>query len=95
MSLRELLSLNPGIQNPNRIYIGQTIIVGTKTAEVSAAEADRLNAEKTADYVIRRGDNLYRIARANHTTVARLLALNPWIRRPNLIFPGQILKLPE
>lgn len=45
-----------------------------------------------ASYKVRRGDNLYSIARKNHTSISRILKLNNL--RTRTIYPGQTLKLP-
>ncbi len=46
-------------------------------------------------YVVRYGDWLAQIARANRTSVGTLLQLNPELQwNPDLIYPGQILCLP-
>ncbi len=44
---------------------------------------------------VKSGDTLGRIARANDTTVAELAKLNPDIKDVNLIFPGQVIVLPD
>lgn len=44
-------------------------------------------------YTVERGDTLWAIARRYHTTVAALVAAND-IANPNLIFPGQRLRIP-
>ncbi len=44
-------------------------------------------------YTVRRGDFLTRIARTCGTTLSSILALNPQIRNPNLIFSGMVLRL--
>ena len=41
------------------------------------------------DYIVVRGDTLSRIARRNQISLTALLALNPQIKNPNLIRPGQ------
>lgn len=48
----------------------------------------------TAPYTVKPGDTLKRIADDYGLTVEKLLAANPFIRDPNLIFPGQVLTLP-
>lgn len=45
-------------------------------------------------YVVKSGDTLHSIARRHGTTVGRILQLNPQIKNPNLIFPGQVIQLP-
>lgn len=45
-------------------------------------------------YTVRKGDSLTSIAKAHKTTVATLRKLNPQIKHPNVIIPGQHVKLP-
>ncbi|MEK7327850.1 MAG: LysM peptidoglycan-binding domain-containing protein, partial [Chloroflexota bacterium] len=44
-------------------------------------------------YTVQRGDSLRSIARKFNTTVSAILALNS-IPTPNVIFPGQVIKIP-
>jgi murein DD-endopeptidase MepM/ murein hydrolase activator NlpD len=46
----------------------------------------------TGTYTVKKGDNLTKIAKANNTTVAKLVELNE-IKNANLISVGQILKV--
>ncbi len=41
------------------------------------------------EYIVMKGDTLGRIARRNQMTLSELLTLNPQIKNPNLIRPGQ------
>lgn len=43
----------------------------------------------TITYTVKRGDTLSAIARRYNTSVASIVALNPIIKNPNLIYPGQ------
>jgi LysM repeat protein len=45
-------------------------------------------------YIVQPGDTLYKIARKFNTTVEAILAANN-IPNPNLIYPGQLLEIPE
>ncbi|MBS3887582.1 MAG: DUF3794 domain-containing protein [Dethiobacter sp.] len=45
-------------------------------------------------YVVQKSDTLFKIAIRFNTTVAALLAANPEIKDPNLIFPGQKILIP-
>jgi LysM repeat protein len=47
-----------------------------------------------AVYVVQPGDWLADIARRYNTTVAAILAVNPELTDPNVIYPGEILVLP-
>lgn len=74
----QALAAANGLSNPNLIYPGQVLRVpGTA-------------APKT--YVVKSGDTLSSIAAANGTTWQRLAQLNG-LPNPNLIYPGQVLKL--
>ncbi len=46
-------------------------------------------------YEVKRGDSLYSVAILNGTTIDELLRLNPNITEPFIIYPGQIIRLPE
>ena len=51
-------------------------------------------AEKPAEgYVVQPGDTLSEIAQVYNTTVAELMALNPQINNPNLIYVGQVIRV--
>ena len=89
MTLSALLSLNPQILNPNRIYPGQKIVIGYTGKTVNSASAET-GAEY---YIVQKGDYLYRIARKNGLTLNRLAALNPEIMRQKYIYVGQRIKV--
>ena len=44
-------------------------------------------------YTVQKGDTLSGIASRFNTTVSRLVALNPHIKNPNLIYPGDVIRL--
>ncbi|MDD2234279.1 MAG: LysM domain-containing protein [Desulfitobacteriaceae bacterium] len=45
-------------------------------------------------HCVRKGESLYKIAKRNGITVHRLLQKNPHLkRRPNLIYPGECVKV--
>ncbi|MBC8079569.1 MAG: LysM peptidoglycan-binding domain-containing protein [Gorillibacterium sp.] len=47
------------------------------------------------DYVIKRGDTLYRIARQNGIMLRELISANPQFTEIDTIYPGQIIRIPE
>ena len=71
------------ISNPNLIYPGQRLVVKTQGMETELGHSC---------YKVVRGDTLYSIARRYNTTIANIVMLNR-IQNPNLIYPGQRLKL--
>lgn len=83
VSVESIVQKN-NIKNPNLIYVGQVLRISISNNTNSQVE--------TVYYKVRRGDNLYRIARRYRTTVRNLVKLNN-IRNPNLIFIGQILRI--
>ena len=44
-------------------------------------------------YIVKKGDTLSAIAVKHHTTLKNLVALNPQIKNPNLIYPGDVIRL--
>ena len=47
------------------------------------------------EYVVQPGDTIYEIGRRFGYTVDQIVALNPDLKDPNLIYPGEVLELPE
>jgi lysozyme len=47
------------------------------------------------NYTIKSGDNLTNIAKAYHTSIDKIMKLNPKIDNPNLIYAKQKIKVPD
>ncbi len=64
---------------------------GSSSDNDSSAETSGKEEKVTVpvEYIVVKGDTLGRIARKNNLTLSALLALNPQIKNPNLIYPGQ------
>lgn len=82
ISVQNIVEWN-NIQNPNLIYPGQRLILYG-----NYSSSDRGNVY----YTVQRGDTLWRIARRYRTCPRRIARING-ITNPNLIYPGQILKI--
>jgi lysozyme len=78
VSLSDILAANPQIWNPSLIYAGQVI---------------NLPAAAPTYYSVQRGDTLRIIANNYGTSVSSLQLLNPTIYDPNLIYPGQVIRV--
>jgi GH24 family phage-related lysozyme (muramidase) len=84
VSLQHILDLNPNITNPDLIRKGQVI---------------RLQGEavppQTQNYTVRSGEVLSVIAKRFHTSIDKIMNLNPQIHNKNLIYAGQVIKVPK
>jgi nucleoid-associated protein YgaU len=83
----ELLSVNPGIVDPNHIVAGAQIVLPSSS----------LSLQTPAKFTVRTGDTLSQIAQTQlgHASYAVCIAhANPSIRNANLIYAGQVLLLP-
>lgn len=66
--------------------------LGSLYEEVQKRVNEILKAEKDTIYIVKKGDNLTKIAKKYGTTVQKLKKLNN-LENANLIFPGQKLKI--
>ena len=80
-TVSSLVNLN-NIKNSNLIYAGETIKIIPNNS---------LSGSK-AYYTVKRGNTLWEIARMYNTSVANIVRMNG-IRNPNLIYPGQNLRI--
>ncbi len=106
ITLEKLLSVNPQISDPNLILTGQVITLPAGRGEGTVkTPAGRIfywkleqNGSKIAGserfYLVRGGDNLTRIAKAYDITLEKLLSVNPQIEDPNMLFSGELVKIP-
>ncbi|CEP67645.1 Spore coat assembly protein SafA [Moorella glycerini] len=85
VSLDALIAANPQVQDPNLIYPGQVLCIPVKPI---------MPCPNGFIYVVKPGDTLSSIARKFGTTVDQILAANPQITDPNLIYPGQRICIP-
>ncbi len=81
------------ISDPTKLGIGAKLIV-SGTSKASIAETPKISAPTgtTHNYVVRKGDTFYSIARLHKLTVTNLRALNPDVST-HLISPGQTLQV--
>jgi len=49
----------------------------------------------TKNYTVRSGENLTKIAQRNNTTIDKIMSLNPQIKNRNVIYAGQVIKVPR
>ena len=82
VTIQNIVSWN-NIQNQNLIYPGQRLIL---YGNYSSSNSGNVY------YTVQRGDTLWKIARRYRTCPKRIARING-IRNPNLIYPGQVLKI--
>jgi GH25 family lysozyme M1 (1,4-beta-N-acetylmuramidase) len=80
------------IFNESAGMINVTSQAGVPGSWINPAENNVTSSPQTVYYVVRSGDNLSKIANNNGTTVNQLVAWNG-IKNPNLIYPGQKLRV--
>lgn len=90
ISIERIVELNPSITNINRIEVGQVLrLTGTAPAPQPTPVPSTGSI-----YVVQRGDTLRLIADRYKTTIPAILAVNPNILNPNIIYVGQKITLP-
>ncbi len=87
VSLADILQANPKITNPDLIYAGDTLEIPEQGATGSVGVH--------GVYIVQAGDWLQKIADEHGTTLAVLDSLNPQIENLNLIYPGDVINLPN
>lgn len=88
-TVQEIASIN-NIQNPNLIYPGETIRILTN----STTSGEETRGTGDIIYTVQRGNTLSEIAQEYNVTVNHIVELNN-IQNPNLIYPGQKLRITE
>ncbi len=90
LSITTVLVLNPQIDDPGLIVVGQTLYLG-RTPFVRLDPCP--NGEACSLYVIVAGDRLVDIAARHGVTVDAIRAINPTMSVP--IIKGETIKLPH
>ena len=81
ISLNDLIAANPQITNPDRINVGDVINIPS--------------SGPGHDYVVKKGDTMWLIAKKFGITLDDLIAANPQITDPNRINVGDVIHIPE
>ena len=81
----QAIAARNGIANPSLISVGQKLTIPASGSSSPSA------GEQT--YVVKRGDNLFRISLVNKTTIASMAATNG-LSAPYTVHVGQVLCVP-
>lgn len=85
LSLESLIALN-SIDNPDRLYVGQEIVLSEDASLIE-------NPARTTIHIVQTGETLFTIAQRYNTTVEALQQENALVD-PTRIFSGQSLRVP-
>ncbi|MGI6684456.1 MAG: LysM peptidoglycan-binding domain-containing protein [Bacillota bacterium] len=97
LTINEIINANQ-LQNPNKILIGQKIIIPAKMGQTPSPTVKNDPKVQTIQniytmYLVKAGDTLYKVARDNNTTVNNLIQVNN-IDPDKYLFVGQKLFIP-
>lgn len=84
----------PSIAQAGKTYVFVVKVRDTSTQALSNSLTISGTTSEAGSYTVVRGDTLRKIANRFNTTVAAIVAANPVIKDPNLIYPGQVFKIP-
>jgi putative chitinase len=84
------LAARNGIRNPNLIFVGQRLLISGSHGPAPSAPPP---SNGNATYRVRPGDTLSALAARFGTSVSALASLNG-IANPNVLYAGQLLRLP-
>ena len=88
-TVQELVAINH-LANPNLIFPGETLRVTTN----STVHGSETRGTGSITYTVQRGNTLSQIANAYGVTVSHIVEIND-IQNPNLIYPGEKLRITE
>lgn len=86
---QELIAVNPHIVDPNVIFPGDVLCVPGFRRPVACPPGFE------GRYEVQFADTLFSVARMFNIGVDRLIAANPHISNPNVIFPFDVLCVPD
>ena len=87
----ELIAVNPQILDPDRIFPGDVLTLPGRDSE--RRRIRRRVSKRT--YIVQDEDSMVKIAARFEIATIELIAANPQISDPKLIFAGQVLKIPR
>ena len=88
-TVQELVKIN-NISNPNLIYPGQSLRILTN----STSHGEETRQTGSITYTVQRGNTLSQIANSYGVSVSHIVEIND-IKNPNLIYPGEKLRITE
>lgn len=90
----EALSKLNGITDPDTIWAGNVIKVPLTASVLPMPIPETQESSGVIQYIVQEGDTLWKIAQRYGVTVADLININR-LTQPDLIYPDQVLIIPE
>ncbi|MCY6353656.1 CAP domain-containing protein [Clostridium sp. ZS2-4] len=78
-------------KNSIKVLLSTLFLLLTVSFSSSAQEINY----KTFDYLVKQGDSLWKICVKHQIGVSEVLSVNPQIVDPSLIYPNQVIKVPD
>ncbi|HHT45945.1 MAG TPA: LysM peptidoglycan-binding domain-containing protein, partial [Firmicutes bacterium] len=85
VALNDLIAANPQIKNPDLIFPGDVVFIPDSHKPPRPGRR----------YIVQKGDTLFLIAKRFGVALDDLIAANPQIKNPDLIFPGDVVFIPK
>lgn len=82
VTLAALIAANPQIKNPNLIHVGDVVTIPGGAEKI------------TKTYTVQKGDSMSKIASNFGVKLAALIAANPQVKNPSLIYAGNVINIP-
>jgi LysM repeat protein len=92
-STMDAIANQNGIRNYNLIYEGQRLLIPS-TGTTPPSDPPPSPPPSAGTYVVQRGDTLRKIAARYDISLKDLIAANPQVTNPNLVYRGQMIYLP-
>lgn len=93
VSLEFLIAENPHISNPDKIYPGDVLCVPAQP-QPGEGRVPEDCPEGYDRYTVKKGDTVSNIAKQIGVPIDLIIANNPHIPDPSIIFPGDVLCIP-
>ncbi len=77
------------------VLVFSVLFFSTATGSARAETIKKVNKSKQRIVIVSSGDSLVKIAKKHKTTYKRIFDANKQIKSPDLIFPGQKLRIPK
>ncbi|OUS77878.1 hypothetical protein B1748_03640 [Paenibacillus sp. MY03] len=90
VSIEEILSLNPGITNPDVLEVGMKLKIPSAQGQNGIGGVEVMH-----QHVVKQGDTLWKLSKAWGVPLAAMVYANPHLKNPNVLLTGEIVNIPK